>query len=131
MTTLSQWLGSFSAESRPRFVSKKRQSVPLSPPINRGGFNTLKEGRLEAKVKKKPSFCLVFLSPPSRQPLWPLPSQHLSYGCRYQPRFGLPYNTRNDSNNCLPPTKQGYATSFSCFPLPRSGHCMIFHAMTK
>jgi len=50
ITTLSQWLRSFGAESRAMIWHQKRQNVPLPSPIYSGGFHELSIKKSKAKV---------------------------------------------------------------------------------
>ena len=70
MPTLSQRLGSFPGESRAESFPQRRQDFPLSPPINRGGFDGLRKEKIGSKIRKKPtSLSLYTLSPLCSQQL--------------------------------------------------------------
>ena len=53
MPTLNQRLGCFPIESRVEFFSQCRQDCPLPPPINRRGFQALREQKTGSKVSHK------------------------------------------------------------------------------
>jgi len=88
MPTLSQRLGSFPTKSRAEIFPLCRRDCPLPPPINRGGFDGLREEKIASKNRKKPASSPVFsaaslslytLSPPCSQRLQAtLPPAHLS-----------------------------------------------------
>jgi len=59
MPTLNQRLGSFPTESRAEIFPQCRQDYPLPPPINRGGFQGLKEEKIRSKVSQKISIFSV------------------------------------------------------------------------
>ena len=59
MPTLNQRLGSFPTESRAAIFPQCRQDYPLPPPINRGGFQGLKEEKIGSKVSQKISIFSV------------------------------------------------------------------------
>jgi len=59
MPTLNQRLGSFPTESRAAIFPQCRQDYPLPPPINRGGFQGLKEEKIRSKVSQKISIFSV------------------------------------------------------------------------
>jgi len=76
--TLRQQLGSFPSESRAEIFLHCREDFPIPPPINRGGFDGLREEQIGSKNQKKPASSLVFsaaslslytLSPPCSQRL--------------------------------------------------------------
>ncbi|KAJ7010082.1 hypothetical protein NC653_000726 [Populus alba x Populus x berolinensis] len=78
--TLSQWLGSFPTESKAEIFPQCRQDCPLPPPINRGGFHGLREGRIGSKVSQKTSFSsgfctFIFLSISPPLPQLPSPAR--------------------------------------------------------
>ena len=62
MPSLSQRLGSFPTESRADNFSQCRKDFSLALPINRGGFDDLKEEKIGFKVSQKTSLP-SFLSP--------------------------------------------------------------------
>jgi len=56
---LNQRLGSFQTESRAAIFLQYRQDCPLSLPINRSGFHTLKGGKTSPKSTKNQPFSQV------------------------------------------------------------------------
>ena len=68
MPTLSQRLGCFPSESRAGIFLQCRQDCPLLPPINRGGFDGLREDKIGSKNRKKPASPLFPFSFFPRQP---------------------------------------------------------------
>jgi len=53
MPTLSQRLGSFPSKSRAEIFLHCRKDFPLPPPINRGGFDGLREEKIGSKISQK------------------------------------------------------------------------------
>jgi len=62
MPILSQRLGSFPFESRAEIFLYFRQDFPLPPPINRGGFDSLREEKIGSKISQKTSHFPCFLT---------------------------------------------------------------------
>jgi hypothetical protein len=79
MPSLSQRLGSFPTELRADNFSQCRKDFSLALPINRGGFDDLKEEKIGFKVSQKTSlpsflsplqiffFCFFFFLPPLQE----------------------------------------------------------------
>jgi len=61
MTTLSQRMQSFLAESRAEILPRCRRDYPLSPAINKGWFYGMREEKSGSKISQKISFSPVFL----------------------------------------------------------------------
>ena len=68
MSNLSQRLGSFPSESRAEMFLHCRQDCHLPSPINRGGFDGLREEKMGSKNHKKPASPLFPFSFFPRQP---------------------------------------------------------------
>ena len=58
--TLSQRLRCFPTESRAEIFPQHRKDCPLPQPINRIGFDDLREGKFGSKVSQKPAFLPKF-----------------------------------------------------------------------
>ena len=61
VNTLSQQLKCFPTESRAAIFPQCRQDCPLSQPINRVGFDDLREEKFRSKVSQKTSIFAQFL----------------------------------------------------------------------
>jgi len=82
--TFNQQLGSLPTKSRAKILPRCGWDYPLPPPINRGGFDGLREEKIGSKNHQKSAFStqfscnrsfLFFLSPP-----WPLATTTLITG---------------------------------------------------
>ena len=100
MPTLNQRLGCFPIESRVEFFSQCRQDCPLPPPINRRGFQALREQKTGSKVSHKislfPVSATFSLSPPLQTP------SHVATS-----------STKGSQHNHLSATKQPLGISLS------------------
>jgi len=109
MPNLSQRLGSFSSESRAEIFLHCRKDFPLLPPINRDGFDGLREEKFRSKISQKTSHFSLFPLPFS--PPWPSTTTTLI--------TGLPTisSTTGSQHNHQPTTKSHHRfLSHLCSP---------------
>jgi len=136
MPTLNQRLGSFPTESRAAIFPQCRQDYPLPPPINRGGFQGLKEEKIRSKVSQKISifsvsttfslsFCLsLSLRRGLRSPPFLPPSFHhrLHYQRLLELLTNRPPSSHRDSLSSPSSLSLSSANFFLLPPLAESGH---------
>ena len=105
--TLSQRLRCFPTESRAEIFPRRRQDCPLPQPINRVGFDDLREEKFGSKVSQKPAFspnfCRFFFSSlSSHTENLPFSAEHKLTVFLSQPRATLPlHNSRHCSSPFL------------------------------